>query len=247
MAELLPEYWGMVHSSTAETDLTQGNRRPAAKKKVTDIMTWVQCFAVYTSVMASRNLEAVPELLAYLVCILRTSQDFGGSAWVNYDSAFHRQAAATGNRQWSRVNPSLYSICFAGVARSSVCCDLCLSLNHRLKDCAMVADSDPDVGSHLKAVESAMLALTQPRWPMPNPSGPPGNASSEVCRNFNRDRCLFRWCRYRHVCQVCGGPQPASECCEKGHSRGPPLAGTPRGSQAQTAWPKRARDAQRPY
>ena len=247
MAELLPEYWGTVHSSRVEAELTQGNHRLVSKKKVTDILTWVQCFAVYTSVMASRNPEAVPELLAYLVCILRTSQDFGGLAWVNYDSAFRRQAAATGNRQWSRVNPSLYSICFAGVARASVRCDLCLSLNHRSKDCAMIAEADPDVGSRLKAVESAVLALTQPRWPVHNSAGPPGGASSEACRNFNKGRCSFRWCRYRHACRVCGGPQPASECCEKTHLRGPMSAVLQGGGQAQMSWPKRPRDGPRPY
>ena len=99
MAELLPEYWGTAHSSRVETELTQGNSWLGSKKKVTDILTWAQCFAVYTSVMASRNPEAVPELLAYLVCILHMSQDFGGLAWVNYDSAFRCQAAATRNRQ----------------------------------------------------------------------------------------------------------------------------------------------------
>ena len=245
MAEMLPEYWGTAQNSKAETSF--GNMRPAAKKKVTDIMSWVQCFAVYTSVMASKNPEAVPEMLAYLVCILRTSQDFGGLAWVNYDSAFRRQAAATGNRQWSRVNPSLYSICFAGVARSSVRCDLCLSLDHHSKDCAMVADADPDVGSRLKAVESAVLALAQPRWQMPSPTGPTGGASAEPCRNFNRGRCSFRWCRYRHVCRICQGPQPASECCEKAALRGPPPVGLPRGAHTQMAWPRRARDMQKPY
>lgn len=244
MAEMLPEYWGTAQNLRAET--AHGNSRPVAKKKVTDIMSWVQCFAVYTSVMASKNPEAVPEMLAYLVCILRTSQDFGGLAWVNYDSAFRRQAAATGNRQWSRVNPSLYSICFAGVARSSVRCDLCLSLDHRSKDCAMVADADPDVGSRLKAVESAVLALAQPRWQMPGPTGPAGGASAEPCRNFNRGRCTFRWCRYRHVCRVCQGPQPASECCEKS-SRGPPPAGPPGSGHTQMTWPRRARDAHKPY
>ena len=243
MAELLPEYWGSTQSVRPESELTQGHPRPVTKKKVTDILSWIQCFAVYTSVMASKNPEAVPELLAYLVCILRTSQDFGGLAWVNYDSAFRRQAAATGNRHWSRVNPSLYSICFAGVARSSVRCELCLSLNHRSKDCAMVADSDPDVGSRLKAVESAVLALTQPRWPGPNVAGPLGHASAEVCRNFNKGRCTFRWCRYRHACRVCGGPQPASECCERGLGRGPPSAV----NQAQMTWQRRARDVQKPY
>ena len=56
----------------------------------------------------------------------------------------------------------------------------------------MVADFDPDVGSHLKARESVVLALTQLRWPVPNAAGPPGGAFPEVCRNFNNGKFSFR-------------------------------------------------------
>ena len=80
MAELLPECWGTVHNLRSETELTQGVSRPMAKKKMTGILTWVQSFAVYTSILASKHPEAVPELLAYLVCILQTSQGLGGLA-----------------------------------------------------------------------------------------------------------------------------------------------------------------------
>ena len=58
------------------------------------------------------SLEAIPELMAYLVHMMRISQDFGSLAWVNYDSAFRHQAASTRKRQLSRVNLSLYSILF---------------------------------------------------------------------------------------------------------------------------------------
>ena len=112
-----------------------------------------------------------------------------------------------GNCQWSRVNLSLYSICFTGVARLSVRCDLCLSLNHRSKDCVMVANYDQDEGSCLKAAESAVLALTQLHWSVPNAADPPRGVSSEVYWNFNKARCCFSWCHYRHACWVCGGPQ----------------------------------------
>ena len=83
---------------------------------MTDTATWVQCFATYVGVLAGMSPEAIPELMAYLVHIVWVSQDFGSLAWVDYNLAFCRQTASTGNRQWSRVNQSLYSICFSGVA-----------------------------------------------------------------------------------------------------------------------------------
>ena len=37
----------------------------------------------------------------------------------------------------------------------------------------------------------------------------PASGSSEICRMFNTGRCGFRPCRYRHCCNICGGPHPA--------------------------------------
>ena len=79
---------------------------------MTNIATWVQCFAKYMGVLAGTSLGAHTELMAYLVHIVQVSQDFGSLAWVNYDSAFRLQATSTENRQWSRMNTSLYSIVY---------------------------------------------------------------------------------------------------------------------------------------
>ena len=49
MAEILPEYWGSVQKVRSETQLTHGVPQSVAKRNMTDILTWVQCFAVYTS------------------------------------------------------------------------------------------------------------------------------------------------------------------------------------------------------
>ncbi len=74
---------------------------------MTEITTWIQCYACYVSVLATKF---PAELMAYLVTIFRVSQDFAGVAWVRYDAAFRRQAAISGNRKWSQINPSLYSL-----------------------------------------------------------------------------------------------------------------------------------------
>ena len=141
MAELLPEFWG----STSGKEASQ----PGTSCAVTDIATWIQCFATYISVMSASHPGAVPELLALLIFILRGSQDFGGIAWVTYDGAFRQQALITGNRHWSKVNLSLYSICFSGVAHTGQSCDLCLSLSHPTRECTLVSDPDPDLTTRL--------------------------------------------------------------------------------------------------
>ena len=118
-------------------------------------------FSTYVSVMSTVHPHAVPELLAYLIFILRASQDFGGVAWVTYNAAFRRQAFITGNHQWSKVNPSLYSICFSGVARTCTRCELCLSLSRPIREYTLVGgDTDPDISTRLKTLESAVLTFT---------------------------------------------------------------------------------------
>ena len=39
--------------------------------------------------------------------------------------------------------------------------DLCLAASHATKDCALVAEGDPDLPSTLKVVESAVAAFSQ--------------------------------------------------------------------------------------
>ncbi len=199
---------------------------PRRTRQVTDIFTWVQCYATYVGVLAAKHPEAIPELMAYLICIARVSQDFAGVAWVRYDAAFRRQAAITGNRQWSRINPSLYSLCFAGRAQTSNRCDLCLSSSHATKECALVADPDPEMPSRLKAIESAVLAIANHHAPIPKPAGQT-RVTTEPCRLWNNNRCTFPRCRYQHVCRGCGGAHPAVACPKQGLAGGPPTTAGP--------------------
>ena len=187
MAELLLEFWSAFNPK--DPPGATGTRPTPVRRKrtVTDVATWVQCFAMYTSVMSIAHPGEVPELLAYLIFILRASQDFGGMAWVTYDAAFQRQAFITGNHQWSKVNPSImYSICFSGVARTGQRCELCLSLSYTTQECTLIGDTDPEVSSRLEALESAVLAFSA--------RSPGSTRPSELCRNFNAGRCRMTGC-----------------------------------------------------
>lgn len=97
--------------------------------------------------------------MKYLIMITRVSQDFAGVAWVRHDAAFRRQAAITGNRRWSQINPSLYSNCFTGREQQSFRCNVCFNCTHQSKECALMAESDPELLARLKAVEAAVVTL----------------------------------------------------------------------------------------
>lgn len=46
---------------------------------------------------------------------------------MQYDTAFQRQVALSKDLHWGKINPTLYSICFAGHARCLARCTICLS------------------------------------------------------------------------------------------------------------------------
>ena len=56
-------------------------------------------------------------------------------SWAQYDAAYCRQAANTGDRRWSQINSPLYVICFTGRAQGAQRCELCASVFHPSKDC----------------------------------------------------------------------------------------------------------------
>ena len=204
MHELLPEFWHDQKDGGKTTD------KAKSKKRALDLTVWLQCFAVYVGVLGPRFPAEVPELMAYMISIVRASQEYEGAAWAAYDTAYRRQAAAQGRTGWSQINPSLYAICFTGKAKKSERCDRCLSATHRADDCSLAAEDDPDVTKRLKAIKSAVVALTRPS------SGgrprEPRERSSETCRNWNRNRCSFPGCLYTHLCTSCRGNHPALEC-----------------------------------
>jgi len=166
--------------------------------------------------------------MAYMITIIRVSQDFTGLAWVRYDAAFRRQAALTGNTRWSQVNATLYSTCFAGLARSTTRCELCLATSHTERDCALQGTPDPNVRDRLKTLESVVLAIAPKQGPTGRVS--PREPSGEPCRLWNLNRCTFARCRHTHVCSHCRGRHQRIECPLTGQqpfgsARGPSSAG----------------------
>jgi hypothetical protein len=87
MADLLPEAW-----SVRKGDESSGRK---GAKKLEDIHVWLQCYVVFVAVMASKRPERVPELMSYMINIIRASQEFENTEWIAYDAACRRQVAYT--------------------------------------------------------------------------------------------------------------------------------------------------------
>ena len=196
MADLLPEVRLSDREGEAEKLL---QKRPRC---VTDIWSWLHCFGTYVSVLGPFYPQAIPELMAYMSLIIRCSQDYEGLAWVRYDMSFRRQAAASGNRNWSEVNSTLYSVCFTGKSRRNLQCELCLAKSHTTNNCPLQGEcTDRQLGVSFQRG----TATSSGGWRQLPPSG-------EVCKLWNHNQCRYSRCRHTHVCMRCGGNHPVVVC-----------------------------------
>ena len=123
-----------------------------------------------------------------------------------YDRVYRRQAAQTKNLNWSRLNPILYSLCFAGKAKRHVACNFCLNDNHTSDQC-------PDNPTKV------YLPWQQP---MPMLGAPVLLAQKfRICHLLN----MYQQCKFSHLCSLCKGTHPRSTCkrrtneCTEGSGR----------------------------
>ena len=83
---------------------------PAKKRvvEITDILTWIQAFTIYQWIFCSTYPSRWQDTTQYKLLILQTASQFPGPAWLNYDTAFRKDAAASLLADWSKMNLDLY-------------------------------------------------------------------------------------------------------------------------------------------
>ena len=65
--------------------------------------------------------------------------------------SFRRQVAVSGNRSWSEVNSTLYSVCFTGKSWRNSQCELCLAKLHITNNCLLQGEcTDRQLGMPLQ-------------------------------------------------------------------------------------------------
>ena len=113
------------------------------------------------AVVAPSEPHTEPELMAYTGVIVRVSQDYEGRGWVRYNSAFRHQAALSGNRNWSIINGTLFTMNFSGRSAGTGQHQLCFATSHSERYCTQSGNPDPDVGERLKSLETAASNMAQ--------------------------------------------------------------------------------------
>lgn len=198
------------HSLEGQVILVQAEDLLRSKKLIPDLATWVQCFTIYVAVLAKQQPARVPDLMGYAAGIAKASNKFKWPAWVIYDQSF-RQEAVGSSQPWAKIEPSIYSQCFLGMAKDAEgWCQNCHSLDHPSSNCPMGTSSNPRKRPWQAAVRQHGESSNKP-----------------TCLKFNRNdgECPFGMrCRFAHCCSRCKGNHPIKRCPVAGpHTREKPL------------------------
>ena len=129
--------------------------------------------------------------LGYQLIILEAYSESRNECWLGYDRRFRKWAASHQNTRWAAIEPTLWSLAFQGQARWN-CCKHCFSLSHNSSDCDLSPDPQPR-----QQVQPDLLSRSTHR---------------PICYQWNdtlSPTCMFRNCRYDHVCYICANSPAA--------------------------------------
>ena len=146
------------------------------RKLIPDLATWVQCFGIYAAIITSKDPTCMKNMFVYLTLIAKCSQKYRWSSWVVYDQNFWQEAAEIGQKDWSKVDPSIYAQCFTGASISQEnWCKHCHSIDHVSDTCPI----KPYAASRKR--EGPLQASAAPPKKRPAPRSNPAVCRSSTC------------------------------------------------------------------
>ena len=156
--------------------------------EITDILTWIQAFTIYQWIVCSTYPSRWQDTIQYKLLILHTASQFPGPAWLNYDTAFRKDAAASLLADWSKMNLDLYNF-------------------HTRVSGTVTGQS----ASHSTALPHTSASSNV----HPKRSFNPIQYCRSW--NDGAGRWSLGQCRYRHVCERCDGQHPLTNCPFRAH------------------------------
>lgn len=170
------------------------------KKKlppVTNILTWVECYSAFVSVLSSAYPQYVPEFMAYMAIIIKCHKQFEGLSWYKYDRAYRRQAATLKSLQWSKTDSTLFNMAFTGKAKKMLYCEFCFSNNHASNQCPESAYQNPMFTAlSMQSFIQSPFAQQHNNMVQQAPAGMQ-RQTRPICGLFNSKRgCTYNRCRF---------------------------------------------------
>ena len=125
-----------AHGLEGQVVVVQAADLVRLRRIISDLATWLQCYAIYAAVKGTLHPANIQELMAYQAVIARASRKFKWPSWIVYDQNFGQEAAGNPSQSWVKVEPSLYAQCFTGQeVQGEGWCTTCQGVDHSTADC----------------------------------------------------------------------------------------------------------------
>ena len=98
----------MNHRPFLEGKLLVSNAK-RRQVEIKDVLTWTEAFTIFQLVLCATFSLRWLDLTKYKLLIIQTARQHPGLAWLEYDLAFRRDAAACDLNDWSKMNLDLYN------------------------------------------------------------------------------------------------------------------------------------------
>lgn len=228
-------------SSSADGDVVIAQQKPAAKRTIRDLPSWMEAWNVYIQVVVQQHPARALSMLAYQSIICAASISFPPRCWLRYDQRFRACAAADTTIRWDRKHNDLWLECFTqplaqppaqppaqpqsatagGKTRRP--CTYCGSLYHFPDNCPTnpFRPSRASPAPLRPSTRTTPTSATQPSFTgtnmQPPLTGPNTQPLPHHCRDFNKGNCQRRSCRFRHACTKCDSPSHGERDCPTSH------------------------------
>ncbi len=214
MAELLRDN---VEAERRRVSGNEGSQVPrSGRRELPDFESWLQCFSSYAALVCQMYPQKARELWAYQAMMVSEHRKCGGRGWLLYDSAFRQQITSLKEVDFSKINQSLYSTTFLAYGGRRQCCTHCMLSDHPTEECALHPGRDVPV------VQIQDQYSKRAR----RPDGSGGSSDHlrragrrGACYAYNDGRCSLPYCRFEHVCSLCGGNHRRTACRDKDNIR----------------------------
>ena len=161
-------------------------RQQPNRREVPDLLSWVQCFGMYATVLCSSQPDKTQQIYAYQTMIVREARRCGEKGWLAYDQMF-RQQAAVRTTDWSKLNNSLYvtTLLQQQNGRGQTCVH-CMESDHVSHECSLAPVWPGSLPSQSRSDFSA-----------DNDERGSKGRNSKVCYSWNNGRCAIGpYCRF---------------------------------------------------
>ncbi len=173
--------------------------------------SWLQCFSSYAAVVCAKYPQKAQDLWAYQALIIAEHRKCGGRGGLLYDSAFRQQISSLAEANFAKVNQGLYATTFLAYGGRGQVCSRCMASDHSQDECALHPSRD---------VPMVQIQERVMRWRREEAQGEQRRRRGRrgACYAYNEGKCFLPYCRFEHVCSVCGGQDHRkSTCRSRGH------------------------------